>query len=628
MKIVDIMNILFIKLIEIKLIFAKLILILKKNPPTVVSFASTGGSSQTISLINPQLQPVKNNNLVFDLSDSSLINYSLRLYQDKEFNNEFVSTGSSITFNVSGVGTVGVTSTASLTLDYNSQIRELFYTLEKDGVLVKSDTDTNNYSSIKYIDSDYNNSYTISGVAATTFNVNIDKKPEKLSYGSAECDILEYSTTSTSPSGPVKSLTILSSGTGYKKLPSLKSTNSVSGIDLIVNAESINVGSIKESRVINNRFTYSPDKTLRPKVNVSPNIVTKDSNTIKQISIISGGEGYVSAPNITLVNSITRSVINSGFIEGKITGSAISSLEIQVEPKGLPDETVEIFATNNNNGVAIEKVESSNVGIFTCTISTPPVSGFTTQPFSSGDEVFIEGIQKFSADGSGFNSADYGFKFFKVSGYDASGVNDKVTINASGLTTNTGIGKTIQDFSGVIISKNDYPTFKIVQEPSKFFIGETLSSNQIIRDLKVTGSDGDSLKVSGAYELSVNEVVTGNESGTIATIKSLNLNEGTFDVGYSNTKDIGWDTETGKLSEDFQVTSDNNYYQNLSYSVKSSITYKDQQSPVESLVHTSGLKNFADTGITSNTSAGLSTTNDGITIIYDVIDEKKSRYYQ
>ena len=596
----------------------------QKNPPTVVSFASTGGSSQTISLINPQLQPVKNNNLVFDLSDSSLVDYSLRLYQDKEFNNEFVSTGSTNTFSVSGVGTVGVTSTAALTLDYNSQIGELFYTLEKDGVLVKSDTDAKNYSSIKYIDSDYNNSYTISGVAATTFNVNINKKPEKLSYGSTDCDVLEYSTTSTSASGPVKSLSIISSGTGYKKLPSLKSTNSVSGIDLIANAKSINVGSIKESRVINNRFTYSSDKTLRPKVNVSPNIVTKDSNTLSQISIISGGEGYVSAPNITLVNSITRSILNSGFIEAKITGSAISSLKIEVQPKGLPDETVEVFTTNNDNGVAIEKVESSNTGIFTCTISTPGIGNtFNTRPFVVGDKVFIEGIQKFSADGDGFNSSDYGFKFFNVVGYSTAGVNDKVSIGVSEFTTNTGIGKTIQDFSGVIINKNDYPTFKVVQEPSKFFIGETLSSNQIIIDLEVTASEKDSLKVLGSYELSVGEVVTGNESGTVATIKSLNLNEGTFNVGYSNTKDIGWDTETGKLSEDFQVISDNNYYQNLSYSVKSSITYKDQQSPVESLVHTSGLKNFADTGITSNTSAGLSTTNDGITIIYDVIDEKR-----
>jgi hypothetical protein len=596
----------------------------QQNPPTVVSFASTGGSSQTISLINPQLQPVKNNNLVFDLSDSSLVNYSLRLYQDKEFNNEFVSTGSTNTFSISGVGTVGVTSTATLTLDYTSQIEELFYTLEKDGVLIKSDTDVSNYSSIKYVNSDYNNSYTISGVAATTFNVNINKKPEKLSYGSTECDILDYSTLSTSASGPVKSLSIISSGIGYKKLPSLKSTNSVSGVDLIVNAKSIDVGSIKESRVINNRFTYSSDKTLRPKVNVSPNIVTKDSNTLSQISIISGGEGYVSAPFITFINPTTRNVINSGLIEPKITGSAISSLDIKIQPKGLPDETVEVFATNNNNGVAIEKVESSNTGIFTCIISTPGIGNtFNTPPFAVGDEVFIEGIIKYSSDGDGFNSSDYGYKFFKVRGYSTAGINDTVSIGVSEFTTNTGIAKTIQNFSGVIINKNDYPTFKVVQEPSKFFIGETLSSNQIIKDLEVTESDGDSLKVSGSYELSIGEVVTGNESGTVATIKSLNLNEGTFGVGYSNIKDIGWDTETGKLSEDFQVTPDNNYYQNLSYSVKSSITYRDQQSPVESLVHTSGLKNFADTGISSNTNAGLTTTNDGITIIYDVIDEKR-----
>ena len=597
----------------------------QQNPPTVVSFASTGSSSQSIALINPQLQPVKNNNLVFDLSDSSLVNYSLRLYQDKEFNNEFVSTGSTNTFSVSGVGTVGVTSTATLTLDYNSQIGELFYTLEKDSVLVKSDTDVNNYSSIKYVDSDYKNTYVISGVAATTFDVNINKKPEKLSYGSIDCDTLKYSTTSTSPSGPVKTLSIISSGTGYKKLPSLKSTNSVSGLDLVVNAKSKNVGSIKESRVVNNRFTYSSDKTIRPKVNVSPNILLKDSNTLSEISIIRGGEGYVSPPFITLINSKTRSVINSGFIETKITGSAISSLEIKVQPKGLPDDTVEVFATNNNNGVAIEKVESSNTGIFTCIISTPGIGNtFNTPPFADGDEVFIEGVSKFSSGGDGFNSSDYGYRFFKVTNYDSvSGINDKVTINIEEFTTNTGIAKTIQDFSGVIINKNDYPTFKVVQEPTKFLIGETLSSNNVIIDLKVTGSDVDSLKVLGTYELSVGEIITGNESGNVATISSLSLNEGTLNVGYSNLKNIGWDTETGKLSEDFQVTPDNDYYQNLSYSVKSSVTYKDQQSPVESLVHTSGLKNFANTGITSNTSAGLSTSNEGITIIYDVIDEKR-----
>ena len=139
----------------------------------------------------------------------------------------------------------------------------------------------------------------------------------------------------------------------------------------------------------------------------------------------------------------------------------------------------------------------------------------------------------------------------------------------------------------------------------------------------IAENSGNNLKVLGTYELSVGEKIKGIESGIKNTIDSLKLNMLVFDVEYSNLKDIGWNTEIGKLSEDYQVIQDNDYYQNLSYSIKSSVTYKDQQAPVESLVHTSGLKNFADTGISSSVSAGLDKTNDGITVIYDLIDEKR-----
>ena len=149
---------------------------------------------------------------------------------------------------------------------------------------------------------------------------------------------------------------------------------------------------------------------------------------------------------------------------------------------------MEIFATDNTNGISVTKVQSSSLTEFTCTLSTPGIgttagSGFSVQPFNIGDDVFVEGIQKFSNDGTGFNSADYGYKFFKISAYTANGdgVNDTVTINVSGLTTNTGIAKTVQDFSGIIINKNDYPEFEITQKLSKFNIGESLSSSGIIR---------------------------------------------------------------------------------------------------------------------------------------------------
>jgi len=600
----------------------------QQNPPTVVSFASTGGSSQTISLINPQLQPVKNNNLVFDLSDSSLSGYEFKLYTDEKFNNEFVSTGSTDTFSVSGVGTVGVTSTASLTLNYTTQIpEELFYTLGKDGELVTSDIETKNYSRINFVNSDYNNSYVISEIGETTFNINLQKKPERISYSSEECDILEYSTTSTSPSGPVKNLNILSSGSGYKKFPVIKSTSSSLGKNLKVNLKSSKIGSIKETRIINDNFIYSSDTTLRPKANISPTIKIKNSKTIDNISVINGGNGYISEPNLIIVDSISGNVINSGFIKPILLESSIFSTEVVVKPKGVPDGNVEIISINNSNGISIEKVESSNSGIFTCTISTPinfGSSNFTSQPFSIGDSVFVEGIIKNSSDGDGFNSSDYGYKFFKVSNYDNTGVNDRVTIDISDITTNTGIAQTDQFFTSSIINKNDYPLFDFSLEELNFFVGEKLSSNGIIRDLIVSESNKNDLKVSGLYELSVGEIIVGEDSGTIATIESVNLNNAMFDVKYSYLKNIGCDNDTGKLSENFQVIADNDYYQNLSYSIKSPITYKDQQSPVENLVHISGLKNFADTQIQKNTSAGLSTSTNNISITKNIIDKKYS----
>jgi len=76
------------------------------------------------------------------------------------------------------------------------------------------------------------------------------------------------------------------------------------------------------------------------------------------------------------------------------------------------------------------------------------------------------------------------------------------------------------------------------------------------------------------------------------------------------------------LDQDNQVIPNNDYYQNLSYTVKSPITYQDLRTPVNSLLHTSGLKNFADTGITSTTTSQISSSN-ATTIIRDVIEENR-----
>ncbi len=600
------------------------------NPPITVSIASSGGSSQSISQINPQIKSILNNNLVFDLTDSSLSGYKLKIYYDQYFKNEFVSTGSTTSFSISGVGTIGVSTDASLILNYDSSIPEkLYYSLEKSGYISTSDTDVKNYSEILFINSTYNKNYSISGVGSTTFNINLTANPEDLSYTSTECDVLEYSTTSSTAKGPVDKINLISGGTEYKKFPTLTGSNSVNGQNLHIIPKSKNIGNIKQVRIINQGFEYSSDKTLEPQAFISPHIILKDSNTVGIITVVSGGKNFISAPQIVVVNKDTRKVVTNGLLRATITGNSISKVDIEVPPKGVSDESADLFTINNTNGISIKQVKSSATGIFTCVLTTPTL-GFSTDPFSIGDEVFIEGIQKYSEDGDGFNCPDYGYKFFTVSNYQNKFtpglLNDQITINISGLTTNTGIAKTIQDSSGTIVAKNDYPIFNISIAPSSFEVGEKLLSNNVDIDLEVISYEGkESVKVFGSYDLSIGEVIIGKSSGNVATIQELTKFDGGFEVNFSSKKDEGWENETGKLNQDYQVIPDNDYYQNLAYSIKSRQEWNRIRTPVNSLVHTSGLKNFSDTEIISDSDdkIGLSTTFNETTIIKDIFDEKR-----
>jgi len=602
----------------------------KQNPPVVVSIAGTGGSSQTISPINPKIESIVNNNLVFDLSDSSLNGYAFKVYYDQDFNNEFVSTGSTSTFNTIGVGTTGQPG-ATYTINHSSVgfPEKLYYSLERAGYISTSDKDVNNFSEIEFVNSLYNQTYTISGVGTTTFQVSLQQKPEKLSYSSAECDKLEYTTTSLSASGPANKVKLLSGGSEYKKLPSLSNVTSTNGENLFVSLNSDEIGNIIETKIINEGFEYSSDKTLQPEAFISPNIKLKDSNTIGIVTITSGGYGYISEPQVVVVNNNTRTVLDNGLIKPILTANSITSLNIDVPPKGISDQSAELFTVNNTNGISIKQVQSSNTGIFTCILTTPS-AGFSTDAFVVNDEVFLEGIQKYSASGDGFNSSDYGYKFFTVTKYEnkfTPGLtDDQVTVSIAGLGTNTGIAKTIQDSFGTIISKDNYPTFTISLKPSAFEVGEKIISNGIERDLEVTGYDDTGyLKVFGSYDLSTNEIIEGKTSGNIATIESLVKYNGMYEIQFSNRKDEGWDTETGKLSEDYQVLADNDYYQNLSYSIKSNQQWKDIRTPVNSLVHSVGTKNFSDTEVISDEDdkIGISSFSDNTTIVRDYIDEKR-----
>jgi hypothetical protein len=596
-----------------------------KYPPTIVSIAGTGGSSQEIALINPKIVVTKNNNLKFNLSDSSLSGYKFKLFTDTDFKNEFISIGNTGNFSITGIGSIGISTNASVTVSYFEGMPPiLYYTLEKGGFISTADKDVNYYSQITFIDSLYNGVRPVSGVGSTSFTILLKGSPERLEYLNTDCETITYTTTSNTESGGIDKIKVLSRGLNYDKLPIVTSITSTNGSGAYIIPKSDSVGRIKDVRIINEGFEYSCDKTLRPTAKVASVIFIKSSNKIVSVKPTYGGSNYTSKPSLVVFNPETKSLAEDYLLDPILSSSGITRVDVVKSPQGLPSETCKIYATNNSNGVTISTMESSQIGIVTCYLTTP-VLGFGTDVLKVGDEIFVEGIKKDGTSGTGFNSTDYEYKFFTVTNYQNT-IPAKVEFSLSSLTTNPGVAKTVQDSFASIIKKTNYPEFEVIQEQSPFILGEQLETNTgsgfINRDLVVTEYDSITLKLIGSYQLSVGEKVRGVVSGSTASITKIDNRLGRFETEYSTRSNYSWNDKVGVLDDDGQSLSDNDYFQNLSYTIKSPITFDKSITAVNSLVHSSGLKNFSDTEVISSTRTGIGST-DGSSIIYDILNENR-----
>ena len=607
------------------------------NPASVIELSTTGGVHE-FSLINPEISVLRDNNLVFGVGHSSLNGYELNIFYDQDYKNQFVSVGNTTNLQVIGVGTVGVTSTATLTLNYSSDNPPvLYYNLKKSGFISTSDTDVQNYNKINYIDSKYSGQYSIFdvppvvGASYTNFTISLNEVPEKLSYASTETNVLKYTTKSSRAKGPIDKVGIDFGGVGYDSLPSFVSIASTQGTNATLLPDSTTINRVDDVRIVNPGFEYSSDPTLKPEAFVSPVISIINSNTISSVEVVDGGKNYTTIPDLVIVNPITGLEDKSGaIISGRLNGSSLTTVDVIVAPKGLQSVTHKVFTINNSNGSTVSKLEYNPLsGIATCTLVTP-VLGFSTAPFSVNEEIFVEGLQKFGDTGTGFNSSDNGYNFYKLT--SVSNTNPAtIEFDLSKFTTNAGIAKTVQNSYGVVISKNDYPVFEVEQKISKFSIGEKLlafvGTEYVPVDIIVSESTNEFIKIqeetAGAFNLVTGQLIKGFVSGNIGKVCTISKNSGIFEVNYSLRQDQGWNDNIGKLSQDYQVIPDNDYYQNLSYSVKSKITYEELVNPVNRLLHTSGLKNFADVGITSATSAGITTSSFTDVLALDFIDEKR-----
>ena len=597
-------------------------------PSNNISIASTGGANHELVLVNPELKVINNNDIVFDVTDPSLEGYSLKFFYDQEFKNEFISVGNTNNFAVTGVGTVGVSSEATVTLNYDSRNpQSIFYTLEKSGFISTSDIDVRNRSRISYTNSHYTGRYQIfdANLNDTQFKISLTKIPESLTYTAAQCDDLSYTTNSPTALGGIARLALTSGGSGYKKLPVISSFNTTFGTGAKIFAGSNNIGKIENVRIIDPGFEYPSDVTLRPQALVPSTFFIKNSDFVTDISLEFGGRNYSNPPQTVLVNS-SGNKIDNGIVEVSINGSSIGSVKIIESPKGLDASTHTLKTINNSNGFSITNVlYSPGAGIVTCTLLTP-IIGFSTNIVNVGDQIFVEGIEKYGSTGDGFNSEDHSYNFFTVSDYR--NLNPaEVEFNLSSYTTNAGIAVTLPNFAS-IIRYEDYPRFNVVTGSSTFSFGDklllkTITGDYYETDWVVTDSKVNFIKAVGRYDFKVGDEILGSYTGTRAEIDSIISNDARFEINYSIRQDLGWLNNTGKLNEDYQVLPDNDYYQSLSYTVKSPITFEESTNSVNSLLHITGLKNFSDTEIKSQARSSIGSTTIDSLAVFDFIDQKR-----
>ena len=578
-----------------------------QGTPNVVNITSSGGSGQVLNPINPQLRPYANNDIVFDLSDPSLLSYDLKFYYDNKFINEFVGSGTSLGFEVVGVGTsatVGVASTnpnsvyhPTVKLSHSDNIDTLYYNLFGPTGIITADNTVVNRNEIKHVRSGYNGNYSVVGVGTTVFTVNLQFKPESLSYDKDDCEIIEYTTTAANVTGGIATVSIGDGGYNYNTIPGITSIQG-SGINATLIPESVSINKLEKMTVPEDVYGYPSDNTLKPDAFIPRIVEIDDYGTITEVKVVFGGKFYINAPSLVLYDRGSGEILDNGLITCELSDSAVTKATVSVAPVGLSNNDYGVAPVRNSNGISILSTEAQ-AGFLTCKITTP-VLGYDEEPFAVGDKVLVEGIEFDSGSGDGFNSGDYKFEAFTVSDYNDAVNPRQVTFDLNGITTNPGTGATVKFGFAQLVEASYLAKFEVVKGNSDFVQNEPFKRNDNAdADIQLDFLNKNTAKivVSGAEPLDITDVLTGKLSGSKARVVSIVEFNGSFNIDASVKTLVGWRDNVGLMNDINQVLPDNDYYQNMSYAIESPKTYEDLITYVNDVVHPSGMKNFANTEV-------------------------------
>jgi len=611
-----------------------------ENPNFVdITSASTG----TLSKINPIVNVKRNNSVRFDLSDSSLkfisggTNYSafdMNLYSDREYSNIFFTSGKTSTFEVIKEGRPGIDANANLTLTVSDNVpTNLYYKFDLDNLDIitsiksglSTDTDVNGYNSINVVKTAYDGVHSVSGIGSTSFQFNIPQKPDTLLYNNDNSKS-EYFTDSSSVLGPIHQLNVISGGSGYRELPAITSVRSGVGSGAILYAESKSIGRILSNQFDDIGYDYPTDTTLRAVANLPELIKIQSLTSFERIGINSSGKNYLVAPTLAVLDGFNNRLVSELDLEYRIGDTEVTILK---NTTGLYNVTPRIIPTQNSNGVGISSViyNSSTKVVRIYLAST--FSNAQDFRFRNGSRVLIENISVgVGSIGKGYNSQNYGYELFEITNSDSqlggSGAWFEYSLAPFLNGTEYPGSVDFDNSAGRAIPEVDFPIFDITLKKNNFFVGETVSSGTKVGIVERWNPKSEQLVISTVKEFSIGDQIVGKSSNTQGVVESKIDFNSEIITGAGATFVSGWHSNSGFLNNNQQRIPNNEYYQNLSYSLKSKVPYETWNDSVSALNHTSGFAKFADYVVESieDQPQAIAQPKDSSTeIIVDIIGE-------
>lgn len=596
----------------------------KNNPEEIDILSSTSG---ILSPINPPLQVVKNQQITFDLSDTSLSFVSVgntysafdfKIYKDSKFTEEFNTTQSSSTFDVVKTGQIGVDTNAKLTLIVNDQTpNNLYYKLVPTNLSLNSqvkkeiiiDSDVVSSNKISIVENGYNGKHTIVGIASTYFQFNILDRPqfELLVENSSS---LEYYTDTLSVKGEIQEISITDKGKGYDTLPSIISVSSKSGSGSILVPISNSIGKVTSVEIKDIGFEYPADYSVRPTAKYPDILILNSLSTFDTIGISSVGKNYNIAPSLVVIDGLTNKLVEDVDLVYSVGDANVTILKNTSE---LNNVTPKIIPINNSNGIKIQNIVFNNSTKDVTVTLGASFSDPEDYPFYVGSKVLIEGISVgVGSTGKGYNSANYDYALFTLTAIDPNlgGSIGVVTFNLSSYLKDGEIPGTFNNFnsSGRIVPESYFPIFNPVLKKNVFYKGEIVYSDTASGNVENWDSDNQYLKVSTINDFGINQTIRGKTSGSVGIINDIIGFETDYKVNAYSEVRKGWNRETGFLNNNFQRVHDNNYYQYFSYDLRSQIDLNTWDNAVSTLNHTAGFKKFGNLIVESEpVNSGIST---------------------